>query len=265
MTILASVGFPSLIGSSKTRECRRVCGAATAVSIPHRKFKNQAASYYRKHPFPGFHPSQEVQKPYSVVCKIQTQDMFPSLIGSSKTVSGVIVNTDYLAFPSLIGSSKTCLMAIGEQARSSVSIPHRKFKNDLVHFDSAVNHGSFHPSQEVQKLCSVFYLKRCLSSFHPSQEVQKPRRSWAVPKSIFVSIPHRKFKNKDAKIFCVILAGCFHPSQEVQKREISDMGFWPIYGFPSLIGSSKTVLCPPSPKAIYCFHPSQEVQKPQLP
>jgi len=74
------------------------------------------------------------------------QVMFPSLIGSSKTKGKEIKEKERERFPSLIGSSKTIWSLDGSRNTIIVSIPHRKFKNAR---NCSVNESilvCFHPS-----------------------------------------------------------------------------------------------------------------------
>jgi len=85
---------------------RLPCWLQKKVSIPHRKFKNDA-----------------------VYLGVKWSTVFPSLIGSSKTLGNTTAASAPKMFPSLIGSSKTIKLYNIPLVSFAVSIPHRKFKN----------------------------------------------------------------------------------------------------------------------------------------
>jgi len=138
-------GFPSLIGSSKTPYRRLRQRVECLVSIPHRKFKNLTGL---DTPTPRTHVSIPHRKFKNALSfgGVYDSDMFPSLIGSSKTGWHGCSPGKMPGFPSLIGSSKTELEGnIGHVGRY-VSIPHRKFKNKLGDKEFHLSTQCFHPS-----------------------------------------------------------------------------------------------------------------------
>jgi len=117
-----------------------------SVSIPHRKFKNQAG----------------------VIMMASIQPLFPSLIGSSKTDVKKAAYTNCIGFPSLIGSSKTMFQRAEKLKETEVSIPHRKFKNVGANDERAVTKIVSIPHRKFKNADGLGAIGLIFDCFHPS-------------------------------------------------------------------------------------------------
>ena len=171
--------FPSLIGSSKTIHFSQYPPGLRLVSIPHRKFKNRNGSTKEL-------TGTTVSIPHRKFKNRSASDaiLLPFLVSiphrKFKNLQAFFTPKTYKTFPSLIGSSKTRPTTFSwKSGRRRVSIPHRKFKNQAGQMMAQWRTALF-PSLIGSSKTYFLRIRYCWVSGFPSLiGSSKTRRLWA--------------------------------------------------------------------------------------